>query len=418
MAKQKGTPDRPYWSAIEVDGDVVKLRLQADRQFAKTPVHIDWVRFTVLRRNVPAPGADILFPKINFSSDIRNPQYRDHDCNIWDPEFLNNDAEHRLPLDDEFIIGNEALELALSVATALGKGFTVHGEPKKGIDFYKFRWSIELNNQEVGWVGYLASSSSPNQDGQAKSMHVNLFGMACTFADRGWRIRIADICDDLGGTLTRCDFALDFFDGVPGGIEGIFQDYVDGLCNVGGRKLKFNQVGDWANGHDRSVYIGSREAGKVTNAYEKGDQLYGEKFNSDWVRIELRYGNKHRVLSTEMLRRPADFFAGASDWHASMLLKADAIVSAEPVHCIPRIQIESVEAESARNVRWFSQTAGATMALAIQCLSFDELWAILEHQKLPGRLRKFSMVEIERSMAPAFSRFKKSFLVGDCPVAA
>jgi len=414
VAKQKGTPDRPYWSALVVDGDVVKLRLLAERQASKTPVHIDWVRFSVIRRNVAALSIDTLFPlPKNLAMDIRNPRYRDHDASIFDPSYLLQDAARRMPIydqtDEEFIVGNEAFELAERVATALGKGFTVFSEPKKGIDFYRFRWSIELNGQEVGWVGYLSSSNSPHQDGQANSIHVNLFGMACTFADIGWRIRIADICDDLDGTLTRCDLALDFFDGVVGGVEQMKQDYIDGLCNVGGRKLKFNQVGDWANGHDRSIYIGSRESGKITNAYEKGDQLFGAAFNSEWLRIELRYGNKHRVLSSEMLRRPSDFFAGASDWHASMLLKADAIVMPELVKCIPRLQIETVEAECSRNVRWFGQTAGATMALAIQSLGFDELWSILEHQKLPGRLRKFSTAEIKRSMSAAFTRFENSF---------
>ena len=61
-------------------------------------------------------------------------------------------------------------------------------------------------------------------------------------------------------------------------------------------------VGDWANGHARSFYIGSKEAGKQTNIYEKGDQLFGVETGSKWLRIELRYGNKLRVLSPEMLR--------------------------------------------------------------------------------------------------------------------
>lgn len=158
VAKQKGTPDRPYWSAIVVDGDVVKLRLLAERQDSKTPVHVDWVRFSVIRRNVAALSIDTLFPlPKNLAMDIRNPTYRDHDASVYDSSYLLQDAARRMPLDDqtdeEFIVGNEAFELAERVATALGKAFTVFSEPKKGIDFYRFRWSIELNGQEVGWVG-------------------------------------------------------------------------------------------------------------------------------------------------------------------------------------------------------------------------------------------------------------------------
>jgi phage replication initiation protein len=421
MAKPKGTEDRPYWSTISplvADGEKIKLRLMAERQASAAPVHVDWVRFTVLRRNAPAPSAALLFPPVEPLS----PLFTLAEYYKKEAELIARSSQKRMLLNDfaadDFAAGAEALELAESVVKALGKTFSVFPEPRKGMDFYRCRWSIELNGNEVGWVGFLASCGSPRQDSQALTLHVNLYGMACTFADTGWRDRVADIVDDYEGALTRCDLALDFFDGIPGGIESVRQDYREGLCNVGGRKLKFSMVGDWENNHDRSIYLGSREAGKVTNIYEKGDQLYGEKFNSDWLRVELRYGNKHRILSSEMLRRPTDFFAGASDWHTAMLLQADVIPSPEPVPCIPRLQIETVEAESARNVRWLAQTAAPTMAVALQCLGFDELWAILEHQKVPGRLRKFSLDEIKRSMSSAFTRFKESFTVESRPAFA
>lgn len=408
MAKQKGTPDRPYWSALEVDGDAVKFRLQAERQFSKTPVHVDWVRFTVLRRNCVALDVDTLFPL---------PKNEVLELSQVEMELAI--TAKRMPLDDlqgedDFAASHEAMELALSVATALGKPFSVFPEPKKGMDFYKYRFSIELNGAECGWVGFLASSSSPNQAAQSKSLHVNLFGMACTFADSGWREKIADICDDLDGKMTRVDLALDFFDGLAGGIEAINQDYKDGLCNVGGRKLKCNLVGDWNNGHDRSLYIGSRDSGKITNIYEKGDQLYGEKFNIDWLRIELRYGNQVRVLCSDMLRRPADFFASASAWHHNMLIKADAIATPEPVPRNARLPIESVKAECSRSVAWLKQTAAASMAVAFEYLGVDDFLALVTNQKLPGRLSKFSREDIQKQMKPAFEL--NSFLsLSKCP---
>jgi len=414
MSKLKGTQDRPYWSALVVDGEAIKLRLFADRQFYQTPVHVDWVRFTVLRRKSHTPSADVLFtPSKPLSSDFTLTEYR-----VKEAEWLKKSTEKRMPLDEfaqeEFCAAAEALTLATEVAAAMGPAFGVFPEPKKGQDFYKYRWSIELNGAECGWVGFLSSSSSPNQSAQAKSLHVNLFGMACTFGENGWRERIADLCDDLEGNMTRVDLALDFFDGYIGGIEAINQDYKDGLCNVGGRKLKCNLVGDWNNGHDRSLYIGSRDAGKITNVYEKGDQLYGHEFGSDWLRVELRYGNQVRVLCSDMLRRPADFFAGASDWHASMLLKADAIVKPEPVARNPRLEIESVKAECSRSVRWLKQTAAASMALAFEFLGETEFLALVTNQKLPGRLSKFSRSDIQDQMKPAFELNKYLSLI-KCP---
>jgi phage replication initiation protein len=381
-------------SPLVLVGSEVKLRLLAERQSTKSVVHLDWVRFTVIRRNAPAASADNLFPK-----------KRPMSTSIWDE--ANRDEQFRKILaelpDADFHASVQAHELAIAAAACMGSAFQVSNEAKKGIDFYKFRWSIELNGQECGWVGFLASSESPRQQSQAKTIHVNLFGTACTFADTGWNHRLADLADSYDADITRCDLALDFFDGIPGGIESIREDYRAGLCNVGGRKLKFNMVGDWENGHDRSLYIGSREAGKITNVYEKGDQLFGEKSNSEWLRAELRYGNKLRVLSTEMLRRPADFFAGASDWHQSLIYRALALeVVAEPVKCTPRLQVQTVQAECVRSLRWLKNTAAASMALAFEYLGVDEFTAIVSGQKLPGRLSKFSREQIKAQLTPAF----------------
>ena len=403
MAKEKGTQDRPYWSAVVADGDDIKLRIQAERQLSLTPVHCDWVRFTVLRRNCPLPSVDKLFPMPGVRSDMRGlPDLVDH----YQTKVVNQCLPLNVDAQDEFQSATEAHDLASSVCVALGSAFTVFSEPKKGMDFYKFRWSIELNGSEVGWVGYLAASGNGDrQAAQDKTIHVNLHGMACTFADHGWRDRLADICDDHQATLTRCDLALDFFDGLAGGIESIVQDYRDGLTNIGGRKIKSSLNGDWLNGNGRSIYLGSREAGKVTNAYEKGDQLYGEKFASEWLRVELRYGNKHRVLPVEMLRRPADFFAGASDWHASMLLKADSIVKPEPVRTTPRLEIETIEAEAARNVAWFVKTAGPTIANAMKFFGDGDMWDALQHMPKPARLKKFSDQQLQAHMPNAFQKF-------------
>lgn len=151
-------------------------------------------------------------------------------------------------------------------------------------------------------------------------------------------------------------------------------------------------------------YLGSKEAGKQTNVYEKGDQLFGAEARSPWVRVELRYGNKLRVLSSEMLRRPADFFAGASDWHASLILLAAQTVTPEPVKTTPRLALETVEAEATRNLRWLRDVAAPTCAAAIEFLGFEELVSMIKDQKLPGRLQKFSLPEIRWVFGSAFSR--------------
>lgn len=387
--------NRAPGSALVLDGSEVKLRLLAERSESKSVVHIDWVRFTALLRNAPTPDADVLFP-IKL------------DPNIYYLDELKEQAQRITKLlkaipDEDFSAASQAHELALKTAQALGPEFSVVPEVRKGHDFYKFRWAIERKGAECGWVGFLSSSDSPRQQSQSKTIHANLFGAACTFADAGWNHRVADVIDEYEATVTRTDLALDFFDGLPGGLDGIVKQYQAGVCDVNGRKLKSNCVGDWLNGRERSLYFGSKEAGKQTNCYEKGHQLFGVNSGSDWLRVELRWGNKLRVLCSDMLRRPADFFAGASDWHESMLRIADSMVVPESITCNGRLPLETVKAECVRMVKWLKNTAAATCSLAFQLLPEEEFLAIVSGQKLPGRLAKFGLSEIRAQLSGAVS---------------
>lgn len=411
-------------SALVLDGSEVKARLLAERSASKSVVHIDWVRFTCLLRN-GAPSVDTLFPQSSASRFA--PNVWDGYTEDWraplalplDPFLPTTDPQYRVAQfqrilsampDADWIAAAQAKDLAEEVARALGDDYSVTPEVKKGHDFYRHRWSIERNGVECGWVGYLSSGDSPRQAAQARTIHCNLYGVACTFAEHGWNDRVASIIEDRDGDMTRCDLALDFFDGVPGASDYMSQlmdDYRNGLCNSGGKKLKCNTPGDWANGQERSFYFGSKEAGKQTNVYEKGDQLFGPEAASPWIRAELRYGNKLRVLTPEMLRRPADFFAGASDWHAAILRLADQIAVPEPVKTTGRLALETVEAEVTRNLRWMRDVAAPTAAAAIEFLGLEEVISMIKDQKLPGRLQKFSLTEIKRAFSPAFDRIQQ-----------
>lgn len=387
--------------ALILDGSEVKMRLEAERIHSQIPVHVDWLRFTVQRRLAPAPAVDVLFPEgaIKWNYEWERAQ-----------EF--NRLLAALP-DADFGASAQAMELGNVVAEALGPDFILHPELRKGHDFYKHRFSIERNGTEVGWVGFLAASESPRQRAQAQTLHVNLYGSACTFAARGWRDRMADVIDERNGDITRADLALDFFEGLPGmTMDTIVDDYKAGAMNHGGNKPKCNMVGDWCNGAERSFYIGSKEAGKQTNVYEKGHQLFGRESGSNWCRIELRYGNKLRVLQTAILRRPADFFAGASDWHALMLSKADAIPCPEPIKTEERLPLETVQAEACRSLRWVRDTAAASIAFALHVMDAQQLWDLVGTTKLPGRLRAFNPAELRAAAAAVHQRFIQPAAVG------
>ncbi|MDN5502500.1 MAG: replication initiation factor domain-containing protein [Comamonas sp.] len=170
--------------------------------------------------------------------------------------------------------------------------------------------------------------------------------------------------------------------------------------DVNGRRPKANTVGPWVDGgRGRSFYFGSKEAGKQTNVYEKGVQLFGELDATHWERVELRYGNKLRDLPVDMLRRADDFFAGASDWHQKMLAEHGKYAEGEGVKVRSKQAIQTVKAEVTRAIRWLTNTAGASVALAFEHLGQDAFLEILTGRKLPGRLAKFSFQEISAACA-------------------
>ena len=401
---------KPSKSSLVLDGSEVKFRLEAERVESKTPVHIDWVRFTVLRRNQPFVMVEHLGSHPHVS-DRQEPKYLEWVGQVradWSAKVAR--IEHQklfadVP-DSDFAASVQAYELALEVATSLGDDFKVNSEYKKGHDFYRFRWCIERNSVECGWVGFLTSGDSPRQNSQAQTLHCNLFGSACTFASPGWRDRVADIIQSREATLTRCDLALDFFDGFSGGILAIRDDYNAGLCDVFGKRLRCNFVGDWSDHSKgaRSIYFGSKEAGKETNAYEKGDQLFGVDAHSPWLRVELRYGNKLRVLPVDMLRNPASFFAGASKWHSSVLALADLAVVPEKIMCSGRLPLETVAAECVRSLRWLRNTAAASVAAAWDFVEDSTFLEVVTNQRLPGRLRKFSRDQLQAGYLSAFGQ--------------
>jgi len=128
------------------------------------------------------------------------------------------------------------------------------------------------------------------------------------------------------------------------------------------------------------------------------------------LRVELRYGNKLRVLSSEMLRRPADFFAGASDWHSATLAVAQSGVCPESVPCSVRLPLETVKAEVVRNLRWVMETAAPSIAAAWDYLGQDfegesQFLSVVTNKALPGRLKKFSPLELKAAFSSGFSRY-------------
>lgn len=118
-----------------------------------------------------------------------------------------------------------------------------------------------------------------------------------------------------GAKITRVDVALDDF-------EGEFTvTRAKRIYNAGGFQSKgkshgsmpsFSEVksGRGAASHGRTFYVGNRKNGKMLRVYEKGLQME-DADRPKWVRWEVQFGNKDRVIPWGMLCDPADYFVGA-----------------------------------------------------------------------------------------------------------
>lgn len=364
----------------------IKAILHAEKAKNPSYVHIDWLRFTVFTRN--ATPSEICFPPpVDFYEDLQ---------------------------EEHYAVASQAAQVAWDVAAILGPDFSVDLQHRKGVDFYAWRYDILRHGSPVGWVGFLSTSKGFKGEAQARTIHTNLEGMACTFASSGWREKMADYIDQHQGLITRIDLAVDFFDGIKNGIERLPDEYKAGVMDHLGQRPAHDLKGTWCFGEKtpnkgRSFYVGTRQSGKQTNVYEKGLQLFGAESGNPWVRFELRYGNQLRLLRTDMLRHPADFFAGASKWHAAILAEAGASAVAIPIKQEKPLPIQTIEAEVERNARWFLHTAGASFRLAFNYLEENRLVDLLEDASaIPGRLKKFSEQELKKVYSNVFKRVSQN----------
>lgn len=156
----------------------------------------------------------------------------------------------------------------------------------------------------LGWVGV----SSPD-DHQRGRWCFHLTGAGCGMIEpEGWEV----LCMDgkaLDARITRCDCAVDDIYGVHSW-ESACDQYREGLFKNpnGGRQPNAKLIVS-NDGKGNTLYIGNRQSGKLGRIYEKGKQLGDE--SSPWVRSEVEYRAKDRVLPWDMLLDPAAYVRGA-----------------------------------------------------------------------------------------------------------
>ncbi|OMW20992.1 phage replication protein [Burkholderia pseudomallei] len=202
----------------------------------------------------------------------------------------------------EQLVGDECFVLEASRHLEEIFGFGVTRDLKKGRDFYTNAWELGDNYGHVAFGG-------AKQQG---TMLINLSGQGCIAAKAGWESRLHDflVSTAVRPTITRVDLAHDCMHGEYT-VDQVDGWYDDGLFNCSVNSPHHEYKGDWKkpNGKGRSVYIGLRRNGKLCRAYEKGREQ-GDA-DSEWLRIEVQFGNTKRVIPFDVLIDPSSYFVGA-----------------------------------------------------------------------------------------------------------
>lgn len=164
-------------------------------------------------------------------------------------------------------------------------------------------------------AGSVAWGGNRNNAGN-DTLCVHLTGQGCesinlldaSGGDNLWA-GLVDVIQQHEAKITRLDIAYDDLEGSYGGVSAAVGWYRQGLFCAGGRMPSVSQVGDWINGHGRTLYIGKRENGKLLRAYEKGHQLGDDQ--SSWVRYELELRSKDRVIPPSAILYRDEVLAGS-----------------------------------------------------------------------------------------------------------
>lgn len=146
---------------------------------------------------------------------------------------------------------------------------------------------------------------------QRGTVHVSIAGQGCARV-RDW-LGVHAWLEVHAAKLVRLDLAHDDFMGAVVNIEAAVRWYQEGGFGAGGRRPNYSQVGDWLDPEQvkqgRTFKVGRRASGKECRVYEKGKQLGDEA--SPWVRVEVEWRNRERVIPLEALTRPGPYLAGA-----------------------------------------------------------------------------------------------------------
>lgn len=218
---------------------------------------------------------------------------------------------------------------------------------RSGKKFFYSNWAeLLIDDMPAGLIAYDAANGGG-------MISISGAGCAATNFKRVYSLLTRKSLSVFNPKISRCDIALDDLSGQIFNYESVKAMTLEGMftpargaaprysCVESGHVVagRFNKITRELETHIKldffpdlgcSLYIGSRDAGKLVRVYEKGIQMKSLRFLR-WCRFELELRAVDRVLPFEILIESDKFFAGSSRAAAACLA---AVADSQNVeHC-------------------------------------------------------------------------------------
>lgn len=242
-------------------------------------------------------------------------------------------------------------------------------------------WKLRAVYMAKGWQGYdchitLHRDNGMNGvlawGGNGGSYHVSLTGAGLV----GVELRpMYDHLKVLDASIRRIDIALDDISQTYTGAWAIHAHRAGEFGAAFGRPPKLREI--YNEGNIETVYVGSRESGKLLRVYDKGIQT-GLQEAGTWWRVELEWrASARREIPLEVLLDPPAYLAGS--YPALSFAAAVGVV----VKTIAREAKVSIDSAISHCRNQYGKLVGF---LRDQGMKAEEIVQALSREGVPGRI--------------------------------
>ena len=276
------------------------------------------------------------------------------------------------------------LDYLASFLVGGSSGIRVMRPSGRRLNFYEN--SCAMLDREGELVGHVCFG------GNGDTLMFELSGAGCRWVE-SWSF-VRRQLEIVQGRISRCDVALDDFDGALLDVRALAERAKAGEFAGSGRPPRSRFLDDHGNNTGCTLYVG-RKGHKELCVYEKGKELKDE--GSPWVRCEQRFYGKHfrgetgaeaerGGLPFEILTAPLRYLRGA---HA-LLARLTASIDLDGVVQSLKVVRAKVEASGSAAVAWLRTQCGPMLGLLYLALGDDTSVYIrkrVTREGLPTRFR-------------------------------